>query len=96
MQILNVEFQWNVTPTFLNFASFGCHFITQYFHLIFNHDSDPENFWYQEGEKVEIHTGIQLISNQGFLAEKFSITAPKPPGPQIYYKQDKRTLELRV
>jgi hypothetical protein len=32
-------------------------------------------FGIRKGKKGEIHTGIQLISNQGLLAEKFSITA---------------------
>lgn len=27
-KFLMSEFQWHVTPTFLNFGNFGCHFIT--------------------------------------------------------------------
>lgn len=96
MQILNVKFQCRVTPTFLNFGWFWVPFYHIIFHLIFNHNSDTESFRYQEGEEGRNPHWNPTDLKPGTFSREVQHHSPTPPGPQIYYKQDKRTLELRV
>jgi hypothetical protein len=80
----------NHIPIFLIFGSFGCHVIT-----IFDHDSDPENFWYQVREEWK----NSYWNPSGLKPETFStevqLHSSTPPGPKSY-KQGKRTFELSV
>jgi hypothetical protein len=56
-----------------------------FYQIIFNHDSDPENFWYQVREEWKNSSGLK----PEIFSTEVQLHNPTPPGPKICYKRQK-------